>query len=258
MIALLDADIIMYRCAASAENDVVDAAIARTNDLINRILYETASDSYIGYLSGSNNFRYDLYPDYKAHRRDKPKPKWLEEVREHLVKHWGCRVTDGIEADDALGIDQDKELYETIICSLDKDLLQIPGRHYNFVSMESRIISPLNGLQNFYCQTITGDAADHIPAFDGKFRNTIPKFVQKLIDPVFEMDKEVDMFNYSKSVYLDDTYERNAKLLYIMKKENDYWTPPTTTDDGVPDECEDLSHPHCGTPPDDGPLNMTH
>lgn len=33
--------------------------------------------------------------------------------------------------------------------------------------------------------------------------------------------------------------------------------PPTTMADGQLDECEDLSHPHCGTPPDDGPPSMT-
>lgn len=122
-----------------------------------------------------------------------------------------------------------------IICvSLDKDLLQIPGWHYNFVKEEQRFVSPFDGLRSFYGQIIAGDGADNIPSFDGKMRNSVPQFVQKLIDPLKTMTEEVEMYKHCaeiyKSVYQPD-YEgsalhRNAQCLYILKEEGKYWYPP--------------------------------
>lgn len=251
MIALLDSDIIAYRCAASANNDSLEVAEFRTNDMMNRILHETNAESFIGYLSGGNNFRYSIYPEYKANRKDVPKPVHLEAVKELLIKQWKCKVTDGIEADDALGIDQDEN---TVICSIDKDLLQIPGKHYNFVKQEWATVSPMQGLRHFYGQIITGDATDNIPAFDGKLRNKVPIFVQKLIDPLQELMYEIEMYDYVVGVYEGDLdrLHRNAQLLYIQKKEGDAWRIPITTESGQEEGFMVLSEQHCVMLPDDG------
>lgn len=270
MIALIDADIVAFRCAASAEHDPQEIAQLRAHNLMRDILHATNAESFVGFLTGSNNFRYNIYPEYKANRKDKPRPKHLEACKELLIKGWNCKVTDGIEADDALGIEQDKETSSTIICSIDKDLLQIPGRHYNFVRQEERHISVYDGWRNFYSQLITGDSSDNIPSFDGKFRNSTPKFIQKLLDPLYTMTTQLDMYNYCFGVYSNfsdlskeekelvlDTLHRNASLLYIQKEEGDTWSPPTTTDDGQQVDFEDLSVPHCATPPDVGLQNTT-
>lgn len=264
-LALLDADLFAYRCAASAENDDEGIALWRVNDLVNRILHETNSTNYLGFLSGSNNFRYALYPEYKANRKDKPRPRHLEACKELLITEWKCKVTDGVEADDALGIEHQYEYAwnETpILVSIDKDLLQLPGEHYNFVKKEFKTISPLQGLRNFYTQLIEGDASDNIPAFDGKFRTSRPKFVQKLIDPLYTLDNEVDMYSYVCDVYeqanvFNGEYQMlHAQLLYIQKKENDKWeTPSIMTAHGQPDDlgasspvCSEVAH-------EDGLLN---
>ena len=104
--AIIDGDMIAWRCAASAENETLDVALERVDMFIERMLYEVKATSHKIYLTGSNNFRYDINPQYKANRKDKPRPQWLEAVREHLVVGWDATVTDGIEADDAMGIEQ--------------------------------------------------------------------------------------------------------------------------------------------------------
>jgi hypothetical protein len=259
MIAFLDADIVAYRCAASAENDPQDIAEIRVNDLIQRILYETNSESYLGFLSGSNNFRYEIYPEYKANRKGKPKPKHLEACREHLVKQWQCKITDGIEADDALGIEHQAEP-ESVLCSIDKDLLQLPGQHYNFVKQEFSTISPLQGLRNFYTQLLEGDASDNIPAFDGKLRTTRPKFVQKLIDELYGMVDEKDMYCYVESLYGSKNLEQmilNANLLYIQQKEGDTWRNPIMTHSGVQEDSEPSFELLSEVPQDDGLLSTS-
>jgi len=145
----------------------------------------------------------------------------------------------GKEVDDACGIRLTEEGENAICVSLDKDLLTIPGTHYNFVKDFLITKSPIGSLQMFYKQLITGDASDNIPAFDGKFRNTVPKFVEKLLEPIDYIDKELDMYDYCSNVY-QQTYQelhpmladlhRNAKVLYIQKKEGDMWQIPGQKD----------------------------
>jgi hypothetical protein len=235
----VDGDIVAYRCAATAEGQPEDIALYRIEELMNRIVHETNARQHKVFLSGANNFRYDIFPAYKLHRVGKPKPQHLERSRQYLVEHWGASISDGYEADDSLGIFQTD--LESCIASIDKDLLQIPGHHYNFVRQEFIFVSPFDALRNFYSQVITGDGADGVPAFDGKIRNGIPKFVQRLLDPLQEITEEYEMYKYALSIYEDHygfhfddpagkTMHRNAKVLYIMRKEGDYWEPPVPGD----------------------------
>jgi 5'-3' exonuclease len=61
----------------------------------------------------------------------------------------------------------DKEQFPTVICSIDKDLHQIPGLHYNFVKKEWSQIEPWDGLKWFYQQLLIGDSTDGIKGCSG-------------------------------------------------------------------------------------------
>ena len=124
--------------------------------MLTRILSETQSDSWRIYLSGDNNFRYTIFPDYKANRRDQAKPRHLEPIRESLVINWGATICDGYEADDALGMESCTQI-GIVICSIDKDLLQLPGRHYNFVRREFKEIDEFGGAKQVYSQLLILD-----------------------------------------------------------------------------------------------------
>ena len=177
MLALLDFDIVCYRCSATAENDEEWIAVARTKELIETILAEVNATEYKLFLSGTNNFRKVIYPEYKANRT-KPKPKHLNTCKQYGVEEWSAIWTNGYEADDALGIAQDKFLEgDTIICSIDKDLRQIPGEHYNFVKKARDYISQENGLRSFYTQLLVGDPGDNIRGCSGIGKAKAPKIL---------------------------------------------------------------------------------
>jgi len=136
VLALIDADIITHRIGFTTEGDSQEIARFRCDDLIDSILVDTGADQYQLWLSDSkeSNFRYQIDPSYKANRTQ-PKPRHYDFLKEHLIVNWGAKIAFGMEADDALGIKQDKEYPHygdktvyTIICSIDKDLLTIPGR----------------------------------------------------------------------------------------------------------------------------------
>jgi len=229
-IALLDGDVIAYRCSASAENDPVDISLERVDALIERIINEVGATGVEVYLSGDRNFRYDINPDYKANRKDKPRPRWLQPTREHMVLGWNARIADNIEADDEMGISQCTTDDDTVICTNDKDLLQIPGEHYNFVIEARHTISPLDGLRNFYIQMIMGDRSDNLFGYDGIARTKVPKFLEPTLAQILDMDNEWDMYHFTKGLYhehdRDSVYEMNAHCLYIHKKQGDKWHVP--------------------------------
>lgn len=111
--ALVDGDLVVYRCAASCEKqgiliEPLEVALHRVDELMQRILYEVGATSYQVFLTGSNNFRLKYNPEYKANRKDMKRPQWLEQCREHLVVQWDAQVSDGCEADDLLSIAQTK------------------------------------------------------------------------------------------------------------------------------------------------------
>jgi 5'-3' exonuclease len=51
--------------------------------------------------------------------------------------------------------------------SIDKDLLQVPGMHYNWVRDEKILVTPEVGLRKLYQQVLTGDGTDNIPGIYG-------------------------------------------------------------------------------------------
>jgi DNA polymerase-1 len=222
MLALLDGDIFAYRAAAASENDPEDIAIFRLVDSIEITLAAVGADSYQVWLSDSrdNNFRRTIYPEYKANRTD-PDPIHLAAVKKHLVDNWQATVALGQEADDALGIEQMKgDFGSSIICSIDKDLKQIPGRHYNHVRREFDDISTLEGTRWFYKQLLIGDRIDNIFGVYGLG----PKKSAALLDHV---ENEQEMFEIVSSKY--DSMDRllmNGKVVWIRKQENQIWEPP--------------------------------
>lgn len=239
MIALIDGDIVAYRCAASLKiDDALDISNWRAAVLMKQILEETGASEYILFLSGGENFRKTLYPLYKANREGKPRPPALEPTREYLVLEWNAKVTDGIEADDALGIAQMADIQydnpevpfdlRTVICSIDKDLLMIPGKHYNFVKKEFYEVSQIEALRIFYKQMLLGDRSDNVPGYDGMPRQKSTKLIEQWYREIDDCKYEWEMYEIVKAAYNED--EERIKLvgnlLYIQQKENDTWKLP--------------------------------
>jgi len=218
-VALIDGDICAYRCACSVKDeDEQWVAQARADQMIQDILTDTGSDSYRVYLTGSNNFRRELTAEYKANRPEERPTHWAA-VREFLVTQHKAVICNGFEADDQLGIDQDKVGSTTIICSIDKDLLQIPGRHFNFVKKEFREVTHDQGIKALYMQCLVGDRSDNIFGIAGIGPVKAARILDELLPEEY--------YEACRALYNDDErYHLNMKLLYIWRKPDDVWQPP--------------------------------
>lgn len=223
MICLIDADIVSYRCAASAEIENVEIALWRVDGLMSDILKETGCQDYKAFLTGENNFRYNIFPEYKANRLKIVRPQHLKACNEHLVNNWKAVVTDGCEADDALGVEQ-MALYHvvdaTCIASIDKDLLTIPGKHYNFVKKEWNYASPQDAMHRFYTSLLVGDSADGIKGATGI---GIKKAEKILMGCETEREYYESCLNFFSC---EEELIQNARCLYIWRKEGEVWKPP--------------------------------
>ncbi|UOF80620.1 exodeoxyribonuclease [Caudoviricetes sp.] len=221
MTGLIDGDIVCYRAAASAENEPVEISILRTDLMMMDILQ--LEENHITFLTGSQtaypitdkvNFRKLINPEYKANRKQ-PKPKHLDACRKYLIDEYKAIVTEGYEADDAMGFNQTEE---SVIYTIDKDLLMIPGHHFNFVKKEYYEVSELDGLKMFYKQMLIGDSSDNVFGVDkiGKVK------AAKLID---HLETEKEMKDVVVSLYSDpERYLMNADCLWIWRKEGERYS----------------------------------
>ena len=222
MQALIDHDLVVFRCAASAENDGLNIAIHRAEALLDELLTKTGADSYRAFLSGKSNFRKTIYPEYKANRTA-PKPVHLEALREYALEKQNAELApDTLEADDALGINQTDD---TIIVSLDKDLLMVPGKHFSWEIKGKGWTKPdkfftqdvIGGMRLFFEQCLKGDTADNIKGIE-KIGNK--RAAALLADCVTEQQ----MFDAVRNAYgNDDEFIMNASVLWIMQNEEDVW-----------------------------------
>jgi 5'-3' exonuclease len=117
-----------------------------------------------------------------------------------------------MEADDYLGINQHES---SIICSIDKDLLQVPGKHYNIVKKEFYEIDEETGFRNFYTQLLTGDTSDNIKGIAG----IGPVKAKKALTGYFT---EQGMFSVVREMYQNDEWMiMNGQCLWILRSLDD-------------------------------------
>jgi 5'-3' exonuclease len=204
------------------EAEPVSHALRLASNLIKKVKEATGAEEVIPFLTGGNNFRVDVatIQGYKANRTQ-DKPLHYNALRQYFIDR-GAIVTDGHEADDAMGMCQRED---TCIASTDKDMNMIPGEHYNWTKDKLYTVTEMEGIRWFYTQMLTGDNADNILGCYG----IGPVRAQKILSGLVH---EEDLFWKVLEVY-NDHYERpwealreNGQLLWIMREDGKIWEPP--------------------------------
>jgi len=252
--ALIDGDILVYKAAFAAEFSVYldweegqyykkreyapenvrkslqwvsvandpQIAVDALKSMIRATVVNTNATHITIFLSPDETFRDKIavsHP-YKGNREGRSRPAHYDLVRNILINDFGASICDNIEADDALGIMQTmcKSRNESsVICSIDKDLLMIPGDHYNLTSHKNSIVSKTAGQQQYAMQLLMGDSTDNIVGIKG----IGPKTAEKLLKGL----EPKDFLSLIKSKYKDEfgddwekRFKENAILLKILTK----------------------------------------
>jgi hypothetical protein len=224
MIALVDADVVAYRIAFGCNDEPEKVAIAKAAEFLEDLVFTFANaDDCEGYLTGKDNYRHEIAKTapYKANRVAE-KPKHLGIIREYMISAWAFSVQEKQEADDAISIRAyalGEEDY--IICSIDKDLDNVRGWHYNFGKNERYFVKEEEAIRNFYRQVLTGDRVDNVPGLPG----IGPKKAEKILQ---DCCTEEELYKAVLEAYKGDVslLTEQAQLLWLRRKEGELWQPP--------------------------------
>ncbi len=187
------------------------------------------TDKFLSAVQGPANFRVELFPGYKAHRRVDPMKQnlFVHDLRDLLVMDDYAIYSDGRETDDFLCIWAAEARLagdDYIVCEDDKDLWCIPGVHYNLRTKETFTVTPEQAQRHYFEQILKGDPTDSIPGIPGVGPAKAEKKLLSCKTTEEFQEAVVDMyFGY----YKDEWYENlliNAKLIHLQKTPTDYFS----------------------------------
>ena len=172
------------------------------------------------YIGGKTNFRKEIYPEYKAQRAKFFKPVLEPLCHQYLCDVHGAITVEGIEADDAVAMRVLEDSKNHILCSNDKDLDQIPGKHYCTNKREFYHVDQEAADFLLYKQIISGDSTDNIPGAKGYGDKKAAKALEGLRTNRERWQKALEIHGDNEHANL------TAQLVYILRWEDDKWIPP--------------------------------
>ena len=223
---LIDADFLIYSVGFASEEASEKFAKSRLVETMEDMVYlHLKADSYEAFLTGKNNYRYDIAKTvpYKGNRKDMKKPKHYEALREHMVKRLGAVVVDGQEADDEVAIRMTKEPNVFLLVGVDKDLKQISGWHHNPHKAQTEYIDEFEAYKNFATQMLTGDRVDNIPGLSGIGPVKAAKALKKATTKE-ELLQEV-WKQYQEKEHGIEYLTEQGQLLWLRRYEGELWRP---------------------------------
>lgn len=216
MIVNTDLDCLIYRSLYACKGDFV-----QTTEMLDWFLQSIEDklqpSEHKLILSGKTNFRTEVDPNYKISRKDKPKPRYYNALREFAVDHLGAYMTVGKEADDELGILQNSD---TCLCSIDKDCLQVPGYHYRLKKDWSKneliYVSEDEAWFNFFKQVCTGDAVDCVSGLKGIGPVKAEKALKdKTKEEMLETTQELYKKEFGDNWF--SFFDKTCRLIFIQR-----------------------------------------
>lgn len=210
VVANIDGDIICYSIAFACAKESKRFCLATVKSFLRNTMEAVGADTYRVFLTGKNNFRIKLAvtKPYKGNRKA-PKPEYYQLIRDYLVDQHDATIYDNIEADDALGLEQTDN---TILCTIDKDLDMIAGRHYNWNKKRLYTVSQEEADVFFFRQWLTGDSTDNIPGAKNIGLVKAKKIIHKGMD-------NNQMFDSVMKTYI----KCGHKLAYFMEQGHLIW-----------------------------------
>lgn len=225
---LIDGDVIAWRIASKFEEAIefgdglftwwadMNKAEPEVEFFVNELLRRTETDDMVVCLSDTKNFRKEVLPTYKSNRANRYTPLLVSPIKQYLSRYFESVTWDTLEADDVMGIlataPYTKDTF--VIATIDKDLQQIPGYHYNWDKDENGVFHVTNesATRFFYQQIISGDAVD---GYSG-CKNIGPVKAKRVIDENWEQGpahvwKEIVKLYEKQNKLTNDQAEESAK-----------------------------------------------
>jgi DNA polymerase-1 len=187
------------------------------------------------------NWRKEVFPEYKQPRKKIGRPTLYRVIRDFIRQNFRFYQMDRMEADDIMGIiatsGQKIVKGPKLICTIDKDLDQIPAKVWNFDKPSDPVksITVAEADHFFYEQCLTGDRVDNIPGCPGVGPKTAEKILDKAHVEIHDKSEiwPIIVAQYEKKGLDEDYALTQARVCRICraedwdfdKKEVILWTP---------------------------------
>ena len=217
-------------------------AFSNFNSKLNAVLDHKWIGDYTLYVGGQNNFRKEIYPEYKATRRKSPPMRKL--VHDYVCWKYKERVVQahGAEAEDFCLAAALLDVTNNVVGMVDKDLTTQSGLFFNYQNMEKGVFF-INKTQAFYnlcCQLLHGDRqTDNIRGIDFVSKELKEKYkistksigegtAIKLLDDVkhdklLMKERLVDIYKLSYGDLWKDHLQFTGSLVFISKIKGEYF-----------------------------------
>jgi hypothetical protein len=220
MIALIDGDIAVYRVGFASNTVSEGFCRARMDEFLTDLLmFQLDCEDVEGFLTwdSQSNYRVKLAvtQPYKGNRKA-PKPVHYDFLRHYLVDEWGFQQVMGQEADDSMAQWATKFRDQSIICTIDKDLDQVPGWHYNFVKHRKYYVTDDAGFHSFCLQLLTGDRADNITGIRGCGPVGAAKLLESTSGYLAQLKKVSERYREEDGGSLS-RFRENCSLLWLRR-----------------------------------------
>lgn len=177
-----------------ADGTPVNAVYGFTNMMINLIQENACAHMVVIFDAKRQNFRNEIYPEYKANRRETPEeliPQFplIRAACDALNVPW--LEMEGYEADDLIATYASlatKAGWQTTVISADKDLMQLMSDSVSLYDPMKKKMLGLEDVQNKFgvspdkvidVQSLMGDSTDNIPGASGIGPKTAAELIQK-------------------------------------------------------------------------------
>jgi len=224
MIAIIDGDVLLYMSIWNMETK--EEAKEKFKELFTITIESVFATDYVMALGGPDNFRVDLFSDYKGNRTKSKsnRPDWFLDLKSEVAKEYeGCILTDNCEADDMIRVWANEctaANMKRVIVSVDKDLDCITGIHYNPRKGVFHDIDEDYAEWFYWKQILMGDTTDNIPGLP----KVGPKKAENILSASDNYCKEVcKAYN---SVYGEEGYNyllSNGRMIHIWRWVEDHF-----------------------------------
>lgn len=242
MLLLIDADITAFSSATRAEEEIrwdedtwtIHSDLKRAKESFDYLLGQykeaTGEKEFKLCFTGKDNFRKTISSTYKGNRKGR-KPVGYSALKEWAMETYPSFCKESLEADDCMGILATKFPGKTIIVTMDKDLLTVPGKMYKLNqdgSGEWYDTDAKTADYRFLLQAMTGDATDGYSGIPG----VGPKKAEEILKKHGAVWKSVEDAYLNAGLTKEDAL-MNARMARILRQEDwDFdneqvklWTP---------------------------------
>ena len=224
---IIDGDMFLYRAAFACEVETkwdedtwtLHSSEQETqhnfNAAIRGVVHKLdLAAEYVLAFSDTENYRFDIFPNYKGNRKNTRKPLGLKALREWAIETYDSRVFPRLEADDVCGIIATEDPTYVAV-SGDKDFGTLPITWYNMLNDEMRVVTPEEADKFHLIQTLAGDPTDGYMGVKGIGTKTAEKILNK-----DGYTWEAVVTQYEKAGLDEDEALVNARLARILRAED--------------------------------------